>query len=1249
MKFRPTALIAVAVILLLGTSDIFAQRDQTAEFYSVTASDFIYVPLAKDNADNFVDLSGETAYTGSAGTGTLLGDYDEGVILIGPFNAAPKSFPFTFGFMGDVSIFAAMGISTNGGVEFLRTTPTGGTLSGDPLWNPGGSGYYGNSQIWGRAFAFHGDLDMRSKDAGIFMGSRFINGKTYGIVEWRNAEFYFEDGGPISFQIFISNDSFTPEFHFVFGPNASTIPDQFYYTGLNDGTAASGTNVAVKKYNGQAGNYIAARWVNGQWESTSDASSTGGRYGTVAEWPTKNIRFCLSPDITAVATNSTLFDYTNNPLDVVAADAEVTKTYRVSNPATSEEPIKVTMDLSGAGADSYIIDPPMVAALDPGKSQIFNVTLKPAGFGEQEAEIEVGISTMDGSECPVVKPSGTVTMLGLVPGLVPIDEEEEPVVDFGEVGVNSNTLRFTDLFTNDSPGDIRYTFTNAGLAGTEFQLSDDAGNPVSSYTAVVGPGEAARVPVRFKPTDQGEQTGTIQLVYSDVNGRIFSNPVDVQVIGDATPTRIEFLINNEGAHAPDGSLLGRNGVAAVGETPNYRYFKITNTGAIGAINVENFMFYELDRSEPVNNRFRVRWSEGFGMGMPLMSTDFYVERNQNGSWVRVMDEDRITLDAKEGIELRVVFAPHRPGQKYVRMFFNTDATVDQKFAPIEALDPADMLTPQLLSYDLYGFGARNGRIEQVSSIGFENTEVGQPAAPAYLEIKNTGDARLLIDINSIKLLPGDHDFTVGDVFPNRQRTELGKAIIPVDSTGRIYMNFTPRRAGTRFTTLYFQSNDSTPTPEGLIGERYITVYGVGEANAKIGVTTVDAQPLFQNLSAIVDAPSTYKTADITVSHLGGPTLVITNLRLEGPDAADYAVVSTDNTGPLDELGSRSIVVQFEPKSEGPAKDARLVIESNAAEGDQIITLTGIADTRLVSAPATTLFVDARIGTDESITEMVEITNVGTTDLNLNAPVFSSGDYSSDFNGGTILVGESITINVTLSSTTSADKTGSMTIANNSTNLDPVEILLGGYVGLRRPDAQTSYTVMANWIRGEYVPEQINIDVTNIGDLPLTLDPASSNFSGANAGDFAIIDIPSTEIAPNGQVTVVVEFTPSSGNATATLNLASNGDPNPLEIDFNGAVTDVIEQAKAEGYALSTAAPNPVHNSTVVEFSIPGLQKVSLELFDMRGERVAVLVNQQMPGGNHSVNVNCENLPAGNYVYKLTTDRYELTETLQVVR
>ena len=1249
MQSRLTAFCAVALILLLGTSDLFAQRNQTAEYYSVTESDFVYEALTRDNTEEFWDLSDEEEYTGAAGTGRLIGDYDEGAILVGPFlNVGSLLWPFDWSFMGEGGLTGGA-ITTNGGIELIRATNTGsGTLTGNPLWNPSGAGYYNNSMPFARIFAFQGDLDMTADDAKILMGTRDINGKTYLIIEWQNAEFFFVAGGPISFQLFISNDSFTPEIHVVYGDNASTIPSQYYYTGLNDGTAVNGTNVDAKDYDGDPGNYIGARWEDGEWQSTSDASETGGLYATFGDWPSKNIRFCLAPDITAEVEDATIFDYTNNDDDIVAADAELSKTYRVSNPATSDEPIKVTMDVIGANANSFSVDPPGADAIAPGTSQIFDITFKPAGFGEQEAEITVGVTTMDGADCPVVKPSATLDMLGLVPGLTAIDED--PLVDFGEVGVNSNTWRMFDLFTNESPGDIKYTFDGSGLAGTEFLLTDGSGNPANTYTAIVGPGENASVPVRFVPTLQGVQGGTLEITYSDVNDEIFSNPIEVEVIGDATPTRIELLINNEGNHAPDGTILGRNGVAAVGEVPSFRYFTITNTGAVGAINIENFMFYELNRSEQVDGRFQVRWTEGFGNGMPLRSKDFYVERDQNGSWVPVNEGNRITLGAKEGVDLRVVFAPQRPGFKYVRMFFNTDATVDQNFRPVETLNPADELTPQLLSYELYGFGARNGQILELASVEFDDTEVGNTSELAALEIKNTGDSRLLIDINSIRLWPGDDDFTIADIFPEQERTEQGKAIIPIDESGFIYLNFTPKRAGTRFTSLYFQSNDSTPTPDGLIGERYVTVYGVGTANARLAVDA-GSQPLFDGLSAIVDDPSTYETANITLTHEGGPTLVITNLRFEGPDADDYQITSIDNLGPIDELGSRTITVQFAPMSAGAAKVASLIIESNAAQGDRMVQLTGIADTRLISAPAGTLFTTVTIGTGEDATESVLIENVGTVELDLQAPNFSNpADYSSDYSGGTIPVGGSVTINVTLNSSTSEGKSGTMTINNNSTNENQVEIPLAGYVGLRRPDAQRSFGVSADWIRGNYVPETVNIDVTNIGDLPLTLDPAGSNFTGAGADQFSIIDIPTDEIAPNNSVTVVVEYAPTSGtSAQATLNLASNGDPNPLTIDFNGTVTDVVEQARAAGYELLTSAPNPVQGKATIGYSIPSLQQVSIELFDMRGTLVAVLVNQQMPAGSHSVTVDCTDLPAGNYVYKLSTDAFDLSQNLQVLR
>lgn len=65
-------------------------------------------------------------------------------------------------------------------------------------------------------------------------------------------------------------------------------------------------------------------------------------------------------------------------------------------------------------------------------------------------------------------------------------------------------------------------------------------------------------------------------------------------------------------------------------------------------------------------------------------------------------------------------------------------------------------------------------------------------------------------------------------------------------------------------------------------------------------------------------------------------------------------------------------------------------------------------------------------------------------------------------------------------------------------------------------------------------------------------------------------------------------------------------------------------------------PNPFNPSTTIRFSIPESGRVLLKLYNILGELVSVLVNEEYPAGEFRLNWNAENLPGGVYFYKLET-------------
>jgi hypothetical protein len=78
-------------------------------------------------------------------------------------------------------------------------------------------------------------------------------------------------------------------------------------------------------------------------------------------------------------------------------------------------------------------------------------------------------------------------------------------------------------------------------------------------------------------------------------------------------------------------------------------------------------------------------------------------------------------------------------------------------------------------------------------------------------------------------------------------------------------------------------------------------------------------------------------------------------------------------------------------------------------------------------------------------------------------------------------------------------------------------------------------------------------------------------------------------------------------------------------------------------------PNPFNPSTIIKYSIPKTSKVKLTLFNLLGEEVTTLVNEEKNAGYHQVDFNANNLPSGIYFYQLKTNSYVETKKMILLK
>ncbi len=85
------------------------------------------------------------------------------------------------------------------------------------------------------------------------------------------------------------------------------------------------------------------------------------------------------------------------------------------------------------------------------------------------------------------------------------------------------------------------------------------------------------------------------------------------------------------------------------------------------------------------------------------------------------------------------------------------------------------------------------------------------------------------------------------------------------------------------------------------------------------------------------------------------------------------------------------------------------------------------------------------------------------------------------------------------------------------------------------------------------------------------------------------------------------------------------------------------------FNLSQNYPNPFNPTTVINYSIPQSGFVTLRVFNLLGQEVATLVNQEQKPGSYNVDFNAANLASGIYMYTIQSGNFTLTKKMVLLK
>jgi hypothetical protein len=104
--------------------------------------------------------------------------------------------------------------------------------------------------------------------------------------------------------------------------------------------------------------------------------------------------------------------------------------------------------------------------------------------------------------------------------------------------------------------------------------------------------------------------------------------------------------------------------------------------------------------------------------------------------------------------------------------------------------------------------------------------------------------------------------------------------------------------------------------------------------------------------------------------------------------------------------------------------------------------------------------------------------------------------------------------------------------------------------------------------------------------------------------------------------------------------------NMIDNDGSSKYSKAVETEVAlpKNFEISQNYPNPFNPSTRIDYSLPNDSRVNLEVYNITGERIGQIVNEEQPAGYYTVNFSSSSLSkiisSGVYIYKINAvDKY----------
>jgi len=121
--------------------------------------------------------------------------------------------------------------------------------------------------------------------------------------------------------------------------------------------------------------------------------------------------------------------------------------------------------------------------------------------------------------------------------------------------------------------------------------------------------------------------------------------------------------------------------------------------------------------------------------------------------------------------------------------------------------------------------------------------------------------------------------------------------------------------------------------------------------------------------------------------------------------------------------------------------------------------------------------------------------------------------------------------------------------------------------------------------------------------------------------------------------------------TAVYDVGESEPSNIVEVEVTLSTDDLTVPVVNE---LRQNYPNPFNPETTIVFSLESQQRVKINVYNIAGQLVKTLVDDMFDAGEHrivwdSLSNNNRALPSGIYLYRMTTNKYNETRKMILLK